>query len=110
MHESDVFTIGVQILRGLKYMHSKNIIHADIKLENVLLAEDNSIDQLRLIDFGLSYRKLNVSDLMKLASGTINYMAPEMLQETQNYDVHCDMWSVGVFLFVLSCGIMPFSG
>ena len=82
MHESAVFKISIQILRALKYMHSKNVIHSDIKLENILLPEANSIEALRLIDFGLSYKKLARDDLLKVTSGTLNYMAPEMLQET----------------------------
>ena len=90
-------------------MHGKGIIHADIKLENVLLTEVDSIEQLEVVDFGLSYRKTNVDDLMKLASGTIDYMAPEMLAQTQKYDVQCDMWSIGVLLFVIATGVMPFA-
>ena len=82
MHESAVFVIAIQILRALKYMHSKNVIHSDIKLENILLAEPNSVDSLRLIDFGLSYKKMARDDLLKVTSGTLNYMAPEMLAET----------------------------
>ena len=79
LHESAVFTIGVQVMRALKYMHNRNVIHADIKLENILLPEVNSIDSIRLIDFGLSYKKVQADDFLKVASGTINYMAPEML-------------------------------
>ena len=63
-------------------MHSKFVIHSDIKLENILLPEANSIASLRLIDFGLSYKKMARDDLLKVTSGTLNYMAPEMLQET----------------------------
>lgn len=83
MHESAVFSISSQLLRALKYMHGKNVIHADIKLENVLLPLENSIESLRLIDFGLSYRKMARDDLLKVTSGTLSYMAPEMLRETQ---------------------------
>ena len=110
MHESAVFTISSQLLRALKYMHGRGVIHADIKLENVLLPEENSIESLRLIDFGLSYKKLVRDDLLKVTSGTLSYMAPEMLRETQQYDVQCDMWSMGVLIFILATGQMPFQG
>ena len=110
MHESAVFTISSQLLRALKYMHGRGVIHADVKLENVLLPEQNSIDSLRLIDFGLSFKKLARDDLLKVTSGTLSYMAPEMLRETQQYDVQCDMWSMGVLIFILATGQMPFQG
>ena len=87
MHESAVFNISSQLLRALKYMHGKGVIHADIKLENVLLPLENSTESLRLIDFGLSYKKVSSDDLLKVTSGTLSYMAPEMLRETQAYDV-----------------------
>ena len=87
MHESAVFNISSQLLRALKYMHGKGVIHADIKLENVLLPLENSTESLRLIDFGLSYKKVSSGDLLKVTSGTLSYMAPEMLRETQAYDV-----------------------
>ena len=73
------------------------------------MTEVDSIEQLEVVDFGLSYRKANVDDLMKLASGTIDYMAPEMLAQTQKYDMSCDMWSIGVLLFIIATGVMPFA-
>ena len=91
-------------------------MHADIKLENVLLY-DNNIESLRLIDFGLSlFTKERFSSSLSVKSenegirGTLNYMAPEILLGTSGINVLCDIWSTGVMLFTLCCGIMPFTG
>jgi calcium-dependent protein kinase len=66
-------------------------------------------DEIKIIDFGLS-KKFSVSPLENLHSvvGTPYYVAPEVL--TQDYDYRCDIWSIGVILFILLVGYPPFNG
>lgn len=94
-----------QILSALAYMHAKEIVHRDVKLENVMYVQKGS-DHLKLIDFG-------VSDFLKAGfltgqCGTDDYMAPEVWRG--RYTDRCDIWSLGVLTFVLLSGRMPFSG
>ena len=65
-------------MRALAYLHSQNVVHADIKLENCLFASQ-SLDSLHLIDFGLSMNIRSVQDIPQGTRGTLNYMAPELL-------------------------------
>jgi len=94
------------MLQALNYIHTHNIAHRDIKLENFLY-EAKDGDQLKLIDFGFS-KIWDTQTKMKLSCGTLAYVAPEVL--AKNYDLKCDMWSFGVCVFILLLGYMPFSG
>jgi len=92
-------TVG--ILNGLDYLHSKNIVHRDIKPANVLLQGDTP----RLADFGIS-RAVNASEASSVIVGTEPFMAPEAFEGTRN--TRTDIWSVGVVLYKLLTGKMPF--
>jgi len=104
--ENEIRGIMVQICQGLSYCHGKNIIHRDVKLENILLNEENNV---KLIDFGFSIiateeHKLNIY------CGTPSYMAPEIAGKVQYKGGPTDVWSVGIILFILLCGFFPFKG
>jgi len=95
-----------QMLLALHYLHSHGMVHRDLKLENFLYdcAEGN---HLKMIDFGFS--KFSDSRVrMKTSCGTLAYVAPEVLKK--NYTSQCDLWSMGVIVFVLLSGRMPFHG
>jgi calcium-dependent protein kinase len=95
-----------QMLLAVNYLHSHDIVHRDIKLENFVYDEKGS-DLLKLIDFGFSkFRERNSK--MKTACGTMAYVAPEVL--TDSYTSQCDLWSMGVIVFILLSGSMPFHG
>lgn len=96
-----------QAFGALKYLHSNNIAHRDIKPENFLLFKDNNPDNVKLIDFGLS-KKLSENEIMSNPNGTAYYIAPEVLNG--EYDNKCDIWSMGVVLYILLCGRPPFKG
>jgi len=97
-------------LYALVYCHNKNIVHRDLKEANVLLkknhiqGEDPSI---KVIDFGIASFSKNKNKLMDVC-GTPTYMAPEVIKGC--YDDKCDIWSLGVMLYIMLCGNMPFSG
>ena len=106
--ENVACNLVTQMLRALAYLHSKHIVHCDLKLENFLF-ESNSVDsRLKLIDFGLSQRISAQNPMLTAATGTPYYVAPEVL--AGEYDYKCDLWSIGVILFKMLCGSLPFYG
>lgn len=96
----------MQILQALAYCHEINIVHRDIKPENVLI--DKECDNcLKIIDFGTSVIN-NDKQLLTQTHGTSYYIAPEVLNN--KYNEKCDVWSIGVMLFILLSGKPPFDG
>nr|CCA23010.1 calciumdependent protein kinase putative [Albugo laibachii Nc14] len=93
------------LLRAIAFLHSNLIIHRDLKLENLLLEQSESIGTLKLCDFGLSTRYKRGEKLVR-SLGTIDYIAPEVLEG--EYTEKCDLWSVGVICYELLTGISPF--
>jgi len=95
-----------QMLLALNYLHSHGMVHRDLKLENFLYDQKNS-SHLKLIDFGFS-KVWEPSIKMHVSCGTLSYVAPEVLEKS--YTSQCDLWSLGVIVFILLAGYMPFSG
>jgi len=89
------------LFQAINHCHAQGVIHRDIKPENIMLAKSGAI---RLIDFGLS----KTADKKKLSTvaGTPYYMAPEVLDG--DYGPKADIWSLGVLLYVLVSGYLPF--
>jgi calcium-dependent protein kinase len=84
-----------QVLSGIAYCHDKDVAHRDLKPENILISKSK---QIKIIDFGLSTRFYSL-DRMNLNIGTLAYRAPEVFE--MDYDEKCDMWSIGVILYML---------
>ena len=96
-----------QVLESVSYLHSNNIVHRDIKLENLVLESHSPDALLKLIDFGISVIQ-NPRKKLRNRKGTISYLAPEVIDST--YNEKCDIWSIGVIMYVLLSGKMPFGG
>jgi calcium/calmodulin-dependent protein kinase I len=98
-----------KIIAAVKYLHEKGIIHRDLKPENLLFTTpDKDSAEIKISDFGLA-KSWSGDMLVKTACGSPNYVAPEvLLNEKHGYSFACDMWSVGVVLYVLLCGFCPF--
>ena len=96
-----------KIFSAMKYIHNLGICHRDMKLENILLTEDNT--DIKISDFGLS-KFLDKDGLTKTPVGSPLYASPECLSG-QPYDARkSDIWSCGVIMYVLLSGKMPWSG
>ncbi|KAJ3649021.1 hypothetical protein Zmor_020783 [Zophobas morio] len=96
-----------QILIALKHLHSKNIVHCDLKPENVLLSSDAEFPQVKLCDFGFA-RIIGEKSFRRSVVGTPAYLAPEVLRN-KGYNRSLDMWSVGVIVYVSLSGTFPFN-
>ena len=90
------------IVDAVAYMHNQNIVHRDIKLENVLFDQSHNA---KLIDFGFSvYAK---DKKLRMFCGTPSYMAPEIVKRGEYRGKPVDMWSLGVIVFILLVGRLP---
>uniref|UniRef100_A0A1I8NM65 Serine/threonine-protein kinase n=1 Tax=Stomoxys calcitrans TaxID=35570 RepID=A0A1I8NM65_STOCA len=96
-----------QILIALKHLHSQNIVHCDLKPENVLLSSDAEFPQVKLCDFGYA-RIIGEKSFRRSVVGTPAYLAPEVLRN-KGYNRSLDMWSVGVIIYVSLSGTFPFN-
>lgn len=99
----------VQLIRALGHCKSHTIAHRDIKPENMLIDSEGN---LKVSDFGLSSLfkdPINLNLIMQTPCGTLNYLAPEVVQNP-GYDGHiADIWSAGILLYVCVCGRLPFA-
>jgi Ca2+-binding EF-hand superfamily protein len=94
------------LLEAVAYLHDMGIVHRDLKPENILCGEN--LEDIKLADFGLS-KMLLPREKMDTACGTLSYVAPEVLT-MQGYGKEADLWSIGVIMFLLVCGKLPFDG
>jgi calcium-dependent protein kinase len=104
--EKDAAKILKAVLQAVAYCHSMGVVHRDLKPENILL-EGNDFEHIKLIDFGTS-TIINKNKKFNEKLGTAYYIAPEVL--SKNYDEKCDLWSVGVIMYILLTGEPPFNG
>ncbi|CAF1329604.1 unnamed protein product [Rotaria sordida] len=111
--EETVKQIMSKLVSALYYLHKMDIVHRDLKLENILLkntpkSKTDEFD-IRVTDFGLSSKKsiTNTDSLFNDYCGTPLYMAPEIL-DNKNYSALCDVWALGIIMYYLICGRHPY--
>jgi serine/threonine protein kinase len=92
-----------QLADGLKYLLDNNILHRDLKPQNILLTDDYNI---KIADFGFA-RKVDKNMLLNTLCGSPMYMAPEIINK-QDYSIKSDLWSVGVIIYQMIYGRVPF--
>ena len=93
-----------QLALGLEYLLNKNILHRDLKPQNILLTNEYNI---KITDFGFA-KKINKNVLITTLCGSPMYMAPEIINK-KDYDIKSDLWSVGIILYEMIYGYVPFN-
>ena len=96
-----------EIIDALTYLHSQNIVHRDVKPENILLQTFGNTLTCKLIDFGIS-RTYTLDKLITTPCGTASYAPPEMHRGEEYYGLLSDVWSAGVLLYAMVFGYLPF--
>ena len=100
---SDINDFLCQINNTFKIMKEKNIAHRDLKLQNILVNYKNKEKTeyiYKITDYGISKELLSLSKRFTSKVGTVNFMAPEVLNG-EKYDIECDLWSLGVIIYIL---------
>ena len=109
MSEQDAAYIIRQLLSAVTYCHSRGVVHRDLKPENILIDSITKTGKIniKIIDFGSALFIPPDAKITELL-GTPYYIAPEVLKG--NYNEKCDVWSIGIILFILLSGTPPFNG
>ncbi|MBM3980430.1 MAG: hypothetical protein FJ304_09105 [Planctomycetes bacterium] len=109
-HVDAVLTIARQVVEGLRVAHEARIVHSDLKPANVLIADDGCA---QLLDFGVAYDKSDLNATRLRLGGTRPYMSPEQLKSLATsaleYDERSDLYAVGVMVYELLTGRVPFA-
>lgn len=101
---NEIRSIVLQIIDATMYLHSRYIIHGDLKLGNIFL---HDILQVKIGDFGLATQLKNADSKITRFIGTPNYIAPEIINR-KPYSFSCDIWAIGVILYALVYKELPF--
>lgn len=104
LSEEDCLKFAVNLLEVLDYLHTNNIVHRDLKLENIMMTSKNDFD-FKLVDFGLAYE---CTGFRQEKCGSPGYIAPEMLKRCK-YNSKIDIFSAGVVLYTAIVGRHPFN-
>ena len=109
--EQEAANIMKKLFHAISHCHSHGIIHRDLKPENIMYKSKDSKNgtEIKIIDFGLSKVKSSNQSKMKTIWGTPYYVAPEVLAGS-GYSEKCDIWSLGVIMYILLSGYLPFFG
>lgn len=107
LSEKEAANIAMQLLEAVAFMHGRNVMHRDIKLENIVFSQEEG-SRVKLIDFGYATR-FEDGAMVNGMYGSLRYVAPEVLQG-QAYDARADVWSLGAVVYAMVLGRVPFCG
>ena len=105
MEVGKVQKIFTQLVGAVSYVHAKGCVHRDLKLENILLDKHENV---KLVDFGFTREYQGSTSYLQTWCGTVCYSAPEMLKGEKYAGEKVDVWSLGIILYALLCGELPF--
>jgi len=105
-NEKEARDACVILFHTMDYCHRRRVAHRDLKPENLLLESKDDDSKLKIADFGLA-KKVPRQGVLKTLCGTPNYVAPEVIRR-EPYDWQCDVWSLGVIVYILLGGYSPF--
>ncbi|KAK0394362.1 hypothetical protein QR680_000699 [Steinernema hermaphroditum] len=124
--EQEASLVTKDIATALKYLHDRGIAHRDVKPENILCTDPDRVSPVKLCDLDLASKvvlssksktrlsKVNSEPDLASPVGSAEFMAPEVVDtfvgDAFKYDKRCDMWSLGVILYIMLCGYPPFYG
>ena len=95
-----------EVAQGLVLLHDFNIVHRDIKSDNILLSKDTT--DIKITDFGYACQLTKQSDRRHSRVGTLNWMAPELIRGKELYNRKVDVWSFGILAIELAQGMPPY--
>lgn len=107
--EREAKAVMERVTSTVKYLHQNGVVHRDLKPANILYADKSgNPEALRICDFGFAKQLRAENGLLTTPCYTANFVAPEVLRK-QGYDAACDVWSLGVLLFIMLSGKTPFA-
>lgn len=104
LEEDNLKKFFYKILKGIDYLHENQIIHRDLKLDNILI--DKNMNP-KICDFGISSEYDETKNIID-TGGTPAYLSPEVIKAEGNVCPKSDIWSLGVLLYLLGYGVVPF--
>ncbi|KAK3093541.1 hypothetical protein FSP39_017025, partial [Pinctada imbricata] len=109
--EPEASQIMLKLVRAVEFMHNRGVVHRDLKPENLLFVDESEEAEVKIVDFGFARFKPEKQPL-QTPCFTLPYAAPEVLKQTtkdkDGYDESCDLWSLGVILYTMLSGKVPF--
>lgn len=104
--EKDACQFSQGLLKAVQFMHERGIAHRDLKPQNLLLENKDDNTSVKVCDFGYA-KRVHMPQSLTTLCGSLHYVAPELLKN-HPYDESADMWSVGVVIYFLLAGYLPF--